>query len=105
MKDKVKLTISIPTGKYCDDCPCLGLNGNETEHCGYFDKSLDCEGTNAIKCGECMLMVKMLLNENEGTKTLLSHTRDIPIDRLEEICNAERDGRCVVLPCKEENNG
>ena len=21
-------------------------------------------------------------------------------DRLEEICNAERDGRCVVLPCK-----
>lgn len=25
---------------------------------------------------------------------------DIPLDRLEEICNAERDGRCVVLPCK-----
>jgi hypothetical protein len=24
----------------------------------------------------------------------------IPLDRLEEICNAERDGRCVVLPCK-----
>jgi hypothetical protein len=47
-----------------------------------------------------MLMVKMLLNENEGDKTLLSHTRDISIDRLEEICNAERDGRCVVLPCK-----
>lgn len=25
---------------------------------------------------------------------------DIPLDRLEEICVAERDGRCVVLPCK-----
>jgi hypothetical protein len=27
-------------------------------------------------------------------------TKDIPLDRLQEICNAERDGRCVVLPCK-----
>lgn len=24
----------------------------------------------------------------------------IPIERVEEICVAERDGRCVVLPCK-----
>jgi hypothetical protein len=27
-------------------------------------------------------------------------TADIPLDRLAEICNAEREGRCVVLPCK-----
>lgn len=26
--------------------------------------------------------------------------RDIPLDRLQEICEAEKDGRCVVLPCK-----
>jgi len=26
---------------------------------------------------------------------------NIPLDRLREICNAERDGRCVVLPCNE----
>ena len=25
---------------------------------------------------------------------------DIPFDRLQQICEAERDGRCVVLPCK-----
>lgn len=24
----------------------------------------------------------------------------IPLDRLEEICTAEKDGRCGVLPCK-----
>lgn len=24
----------------------------------------------------------------------------IPLDRLESICQAERDGRCVVMPCK-----
>lgn len=27
-------------------------------------------------------------------------TRDIDLDRLTEICNAEREERCVVLPCK-----
>ncbi len=27
-------------------------------------------------------------------------TDSIPLDRLEEICNAEREGRCVVLPCR-----
>ena len=26
-------------------------------------------------------------------------TANITLDRLQEICNAERDGRCVVLPC------
>ncbi len=28
-------------------------------------------------------------------------TEDINLSRLEEICAAERDGRCVTLPCKE----
>jgi hypothetical protein len=27
-------------------------------------------------------------------------TKSIPTGRLESICNAERDGRVVVLPCK-----
>ena len=26
-------------------------------------------------------------------------TKRIPLDRLEEICQAEREGRCMVLPC------
>lgn len=26
--------------------------------------------------------------------------KDIPLQRLAEICDAERDGRCAVLPCK-----
>ena len=26
--------------------------------------------------------------------------RNIPLDRLEQICQAEREGRVVVLPCK-----
>ena len=27
-------------------------------------------------------------------------TIDIPIDRLEQLCQAEREGRAVILPCK-----
>jgi len=38
--------------------------------------------------------------ENELYKAL---TSDIPIARLETICAAENDGRCVVLPCKPGN--
>ena len=31
---------------------------------------------------------------------VLSIVKGISLDRLKEICDAERDGRCVVLPCK-----
>ena len=30
----------------------------------------------------------------------LEIVREIPIDRLRELAEADRDGRCVVLPCK-----
>ena len=30
----------------------------------------------------------------------LELVREIPVDRLREIAEAEREGRCVVLPCK-----
>jgi hypothetical protein len=43
--------------------------------------------------GKIMLQEAMIL-ESEYIAVL---TRDINHDRLEEICNAERDGRCVVL--------
>lgn len=66
--NKVKFTIEIPADKYCGDCPCLGLNGNEEEHCGYFNKPLNCKGQNVIKCDECKLMTKMLINEQTTTK-------------------------------------
>lgn len=31
----------------------------------------------------------------------LALCKNIPIERFEEMCKAELDGRCVVLPCKE----
>ena len=40
----------------------------------------------------------------EETDELWEIVDSIPLDRLEAICQAERDGRCVVLPCKAKNN-
>ena len=68
VKDKVKFTVEIPADNYCGECPCLGLNGKEEEHCGYFNKPLNCKGQKVIKCDECKLMTRMLLKESEVEK-------------------------------------
>ena len=38
--------------------------------------------------------------ENDYKKIMAEVKKINTLDRLEEICQAERDGRCVVLPCK-----
>ena len=40
------------------------------------------------------------INEQPSIQFRAGITDGIHLDRLEEICNAERDGRCVVLLCK-----
>ena len=46
--------------------PRLGLNGKEEEHCGYFNKPLNCnKELEVIKCDECKLMTRMLIAESE----------------------------------------
>lgn len=60
---KVKFTVEMPSGNYCGDCPCLGLDGKEEERCGFFNKSLNINGRNVEKCNECKVITKMLLNE------------------------------------------
>ena len=44
--------------------------------------------------------LKEYLYEEEDVWKRANLTTGIPLDRLEQTCNAERDGRCVVLPCK-----
>lgn len=63
--NKIKFTVEIPADNYCNECPLLGLNGKEEEHCGYFNKPLNCKGAKVIKCAECKLMTKMLIAESE----------------------------------------
>jgi len=64
----MKFTVIAPDGKFCENkkinCPCLGLNGCESEHCGFFNAELDCDNRGIIKkCDECLLMQKMLKQE------------------------------------------
>lgn len=41
--------------------------------------------------------LKKAINEHDRMQAALD---GIPLDRLEQLCQAEREGRCVVLPCK-----
>lgn len=43
--------------------------------------------------------IKMLIAQKEA-ELRAALTASIPLDRLEEIAKAEREQRCVVLPCK-----
>ena len=57
--------------------------------CAYEDTGLEPEEVNSVKLA---LMGKSVaeVKEFEG----------VPIDRLRELAQADREGRCVVLPCK-----
>ena len=47
----------------------------------------------SVLCNQRMTM-------REEVSQRFSLTAKIPLDRLREIAEAERDGRCVVVPCK-----
>ena len=51
------------------------------------------DGAKMITEGECVTLLRDL-------EYLRSVTADIPLDRLEAICDAERDGRCYTPPVK-----
>lgn len=48
--------------------------------------------------------LKVLVNQQMTMREEVAErfriTKDIPVDRLRELAEADRDGRCVVLPCK-----
>lgn len=47
----------------------------------------------------CDILAKVEHWENDYKKIMAEVKKINTLDRLEEICNAERDGRLVVLPC------
>ena len=57
-----------------------------------------CEGKSCLgMVSNCSKPDSIVQVESELLRTLIA---EISLDRLEEICTAEKDGRCVVLPCK-----
>ncbi len=57
-----------------------------------------------VACCRAEHELGQLRRENHGLLDTIEKfqaiTRDIPFDDLEKYCDAIRDGRCVVLPCK-----
>lgn len=69
-----------------------------------YEKAVKCwetesEDCPADDCENCEYNTKKDIHELR-CELLQAITADIPFDRIQEICNAERDGRCVALPCK-----
>ena len=44
------------------------------------------------------MLMKMLMNRLKQIEDILGE--DYDLDRLKELAEADREGRCVVLPCK-----
>lgn len=68
-------------------CFCLG----KKDFCDGIEDCLSCEFANwegSVKEDEISLILSKIFGE------------DYNLDRLKELVEADRDGRCVVLPCK-----
>ena len=56
-----------------------------------------------VEFGYCEYQISPHVDEEDFINRLGTYediADGLPLDRLREICAAERDGRCVVLPCK-----
>lgn len=70
---------------------------------GYTGQAIIREVTYVLDSPEYCKPGYVVLGINNPTDARrLALTASIPLDRLETICAAEKDGRCVVLPCKKE---
>ena len=68
---------------------------------GYTGQAIIREVTYVLDSPEYCKPGYVVLGINNPTDARrLALTADIPLDRLEALCAAEREGRCVVLPCK-----
>ena len=65
-KNKLKITVEIPEGKFCGECPCCGLSGKEEEYCGFFHKQLSMKGGKTLKDAYCINMCKILKMEQQS---------------------------------------
>lgn len=81
MRPIEEIKTDIERCKLCDPPKCTMREGTTS-------------GCQTCKAIPCTADNKLLFEYLKAVK------HDIPNDRFEEICEAERDGRCVVLPCK-----
>ena len=63
-----------------------------------------CDGTDEYDLDRLRVLCNQRMTMREEVSQRFSLTAKIPLDRLREIAEAEREGRCVVLPCKVEDD-
>lgn len=59
-----------------------------------------CDGEDDYDLDRLAVMCNQRMSMRDEVSERFSLTAKVPLDRLREIAEAEREGRCVVLPCK-----
>ena len=59
-----------------------------------------CDSTDEYDLDRLTVMCNQRMSLRDEVSQRFSLTAKIPLDRLRELAEADRDGRCVVLPCK-----
>ena len=59
-----------------------------------------CDGGDDYDLDRLAVMCNQRMTMREEVSQRFSLTAKIPLDRLRELAEADRDGRCVVVPCK-----
>lgn len=59
-----------------------------------------CDGTDDYDLDRLAVMCNQRMSMRDEVSERFSLTAKISLDRLREIAEAEREGRCVVVPCK-----
>ena len=63
-----------------------------------------CDGGDEYDLDRRSLLCNQRMTMREEVSQRFSLTAKIPLDRLRELAEADREGRCVVLPCKVEDD-
>ena len=59
-----------------------------------------CDAEDEYDLDRLAVMCNQRMTIREEVSQRFSLTKDIPLDRLRELVEADREGRCVVLPCR-----
>ena len=59
-----------------------------------------CDGEDDYDLDRLAVMCNQRMTMRDEVSERFGLTKDIPLDRLRELVEADREGRCVVLPCK-----
>lgn len=62
-----------------------------------------CDDTDEYDLDRLSVLCNQRMTMREEVSQRFSLTAKIPLDRLRELAEADREGRCVVLPCKRDD--